>query len=249
MNEMLKNKTALITGGSRGIGKAIALAMAAQGADIALLYAGNTAAAEETCSEIRAMGVKAESRRCDIADPADAEAAVKEILAAFGSVDILVNNAGITRDGLLMAMKEEDFTQVLSTNLTGAFHMIKLLCRSFMKQKSGTIINITSVSGMMGNPGQANYSAAKAGLIGLTKTVAKELAPRGITCNAIAPGFVATAMTDQLPEGAREAAVSAIPLKRMGRPEDIANAAVFLASDMAAYITGEIIKVDGGLYI
>lgn len=246
---MLKNKTALITGGSRGIGRAIALAMAKQGANIALIYAGNAAAAQETCAEIQSCGAEAESWQCDIADFAQTGTVVKEVLARFGSVDILVNNAGITRDNLILAMKEEEFSQVIDTNLRGAFHMIKHLCGAFMKQKRGTIINIASVSGMMGNAGQANYSAAKAGLIGLTKTVAKELAPRGITCNAIAPGFVETDMTDKLSEAAKETAVKAIPLKRMGRPEDIANTAVFLASDSAAYITGETIKVDGGLYI
>lgn len=246
---MLKGKTALVTGGSRGIGKAIAMAMARQGANIALFYAGNTEAAEETAAELRQLGVEAESWKCDIADFEESGAAVKEVLTRFGKVDILVNNAGITKDGLILAMKDEDFRQVIDTNLTGAFHMIKHLCGAFMKQKCGTIINISSVSGMMGNAGQANYSAAKAGLIGLTKTVAKELAPRGITCNAIAPGFIATDMTDKLPEAAREAAVKMIPLKHMGTPEDIGNTAVFLASSSAAYITGEVIKVDGGLYI
>lgn len=246
---MLKNKTALITGGSRGIGKAIALAMAKQGANIALIYAGNTAAAEETCGELQALGVEAECFQCDIADFSQAGAVVKETLSRFGNIDILVNNAGITRDNLILAMKEEEFREVIDTNLTGAFNMVKHLCGSFMKQKSGKIINITSVSGMMGNAGQANYSAAKAGLIGLTKTIARELAPRGITCNAIAPGFVETDMTDKLTEAAKETAVKMIPLKKMGRPEDIANAAVFLASSSASYITGEVIKVDGGLYI
>lgn len=246
---MLKNKTALITGGSRGIGKAIAQAMAAQGANIAILYSGNTAAAEETCRTLRGYSVEAECFRCDVSDFEQAGKTVKEVLARFGSVDILVNNAGITRDSLILAMKQEDFDKVIDTNLRGAFHMIKHLCGPFMKQKHGKIINISSVSGMMGNPGQANYAAAKAGLIGLTKTVAKELAPRGITCNAIAPGFIATDMTEQLSEAARATAVGMIPLKKMGRPEDIANTALFLAGDGADYITGEVIKVDGGLYI
>lgn len=246
---MLANKTALITGGSRGIGKAAALAMAAQGANIALIYGGNTQKAEEACEEIRALGVEAAAWKCDVSDYEETGRVVKEALAQFGQINILVNNAGITRDNLILAMKEEEFTQVIDTNLTGAFHMIKHLCGPFMKQKGGTIINISSVSGLMGNPGQANYSAAKAGLIGLTKTVAKELAPRGITCNAIAPGFVETDMTEKLPEAAKELAVKQIPLKKMGRPEDIANAAVFLASQNAAYITGQVIQVDGGLYI
>lgn len=246
---MLKGRTALITGGSRGIGKAIATAMAQQGANIALFYAGNAAAAEETCGQLRELNVEAECWQCDVADFESSASAVKEVLARFGNVDILVNNAGITRDGLILAMKDEDFRQVVDTNLTGSFHMIKHLCGPFMKQKHGTIINITSVSGMMGNAGQANYAASKAGLIGLTKTVAKELAPRGITCNAIAPGFVETDMSGKLPEATLEAAVKMIPLKRMGSPEDVANTAVFLASGSAAYITGEVIKVDGGLYI
>ncbi len=246
---MLKNKTAFITGASRGIGKAIALAMAENGANIAFAYASNQEAADKTCEEIRSLGVDAEAFSCDITDFAQAGDVVKQAILRFGKIDILVNNAGITRDGLILTMKEQDFDQVIDTNLKGAFHMIKHVSGSFLKQRQGTIINITSVSGMMGNPGQANYSAAKAGLIGLTKTVAKEFASRGITCNAIAPGFIETDMTAKLPEKAKEAAVAAIPLKRMGSPKDIANVAVFLASEKAAYITGEIIKVDGGLYV
>lgn len=246
---MLKNKTAFITGASRGIGKAIAIAMAKNGANIVFAYASNRSAAEETCEEIRTFGVEAEAFLCDITDFSQAGEVVKQAIAQFGKIDILVNNAGITRDSLILSMKEQDFDAVINTNLKGAFHMIKHFCGPLMKQREGTIINISSVSGMMGNPGQANYSAAKAGLIGLTKTVAKELAPRGITCNAIAPGFIETDMTAKLSEKTKELAVEAIPLKRMGKPEDIANVAVFLASDQANYITGEIIKVDGGLYV
>lgn len=223
--------------------------MSASGADVAILYAGNATAAQETCEKIRALGVQAACWQCDVADFDTSAKVVKEAIARFGKIDILVNNAGITRDNLIMGMKKEDFEAVINTNLQGAFHMIKHLYGPFIKQRSGTIINISSVSGMMGNAGQANYAAAKAGMIGLTKSVAKELAPRGITCNAIAPGFIATDMTDNMNEASREAAVAMISLKRMGKPEDIANTAVFLASESAAYITGEIIKVDGGLYI
>ncbi|MDD2218282.1 MAG: 3-oxoacyl-[acyl-carrier-protein] reductase [Eubacteriales bacterium] len=246
---MLKGKTALITGGSRGIGKAIALAMGAQGANVALFYAGNEKAARETCESVKKLGVEAECWQCDVSDFEASGKSVKEVLSRFGNIDILVNNAGITRDNLILTMKKEEFDEVVDTNLKGSFYMIKHMCGPFMKQKRGTIINIASVSGMMGNAGQANYSSAKAGVIGLTKSVARELAPRGITCNAIAPGFIVTDMTDKMQDAAKESVVAMIPLKKMGRPEDIANTAVFLASENAAYITGEIIKVDGGIYI
>ncbi|MBW7573002.1 3-oxoacyl-[acyl-carrier-protein] reductase [Caproiciproducens faecalis] len=244
---MLTGKTAVVTGGSRGIGKAIALKLAQEGANVAVLYAGNEAAAQETCSLIEQSGVKAAAYRCDVADDGQTKETVDAILAEFGGIDILVNNAGITRDGLLLSMKEEDFDTVVDTNLKGAFHMIKHTYRHFMKKRSGRIINITSVSGVTGNAGQANYSSAKAGLIGLTKSTAKELAGRNVTCNAIAPGFIDTDMTAALPEKVKEAAVEAIPLKRMGSPADIANLAAFLAGDAAGYITGEVIKIDGGL--
>ncbi|QEY35255.1 3-oxoacyl-[acyl-carrier-protein] reductase [Caproiciproducens galactitolivorans] len=244
---MLKGKTAVVTGGSRGIGKAIALKLAQEGADVAVVYAGNEAAAKETCETIESYGVKTKAYRCDVSDDAQTKALVDAVLADFGGIDILVNNAGIVRDGLLLAMKEEDFDAVLDTNLKGAFHMIKHTYRNFMKKRGGRIINIASVSGIVGNPGQANYSAAKAGLIGLTKATAKELAGRNVTCNAIAPGFIETDMTAGLADKAKEAAVSAIPLKRMGRPEDVAELAAFLAGDGAGYLTGEVIKVDGGL--
>lgn len=244
---MLTGKTAVVTGGSRGIGKAIALKLAQEGANVAVLYAGNEAAAQETCSLIEQSGVKAAAYRCDVADDGQTKETVDAILAEFGGIDILVNNAGITRDGLLLSMKEEDFDTVVDTNLKGAFHMIKHTYRHFMKKRSGRIINITSVSGVTGNAGQANYSSAKAGLIGLTKSTAKELAGRNVTCNAIAPGFIDTDMTAALPEKVKEAAVEAIPLKRMGSPADIANLAAFLAGEAAGYITGEVIKIDGGL--
>lgn len=244
---MLHGKTAVVTGGSRGIGKAIALRLAESGADIAIVYAGNEAAATETCALIREQGVKAEAYRCDISDIAQTESLVKSVLEKFGGIDVLVNNAGIVKDGLLFSMTEEDFDQVIDTNLKGAFHMIKYCYRQFVKKRSGRIINITSVSGITGNAGQANYSSAKAGMIGLTKTVARELAGRNVTCNAIAPGFIDTDMTDVLGEKVKEAAVASIPLKRMGTARDIANLTAFLASDEAGYITGEVIKIDGGL--
>lgn len=246
---MLTGKTAVITGGSRGIGRAIALRMAAEGAAIALVYAGNDEAARNTGEELAALGVKVALYRCDIADFNLTKTTVEKIIADFGGIDILVNNAGIVRDGLVLSMTEQDFDLVVDTNLKGAFHMIKHTYAHFMRKRAGRIINITSVSGLMGNAGQANYSAAKAGLVGLTKTVAKELAGRGVTCNAIAPGFIQTDMTDALPANVKECAVSNIPLKRMGRAEEVAALAVFLAGEDAAYITGEVIKVDGGLYM
>lgn len=242
---MLKGKTAIVTGGSRGIGAAICKRFAEQGANIALLYAGNTQKAEETKAALLEMGVKAEAYQCNVADAEQVAAVCKQIIKDFGGADILVNNAGITKDKLVPMMKVPDFDSVVDTNLKGAFYMIKQLYPVFMKQKSGKIINISSISGLMGNPGQANYSASKAGLIGLTKSVAKELASRNVNCNAIAPGFVATDMTENLSEN--NALVDHIPMKRFAQPEDIANLALFLASDQSDYITGEVIRIDGGL--
>ena len=242
---MLKGKTAIVTGGSRGIGGAICKRFAEQGANIALLYAGNTQKAEETKAALQEMGVKAEAYQCNVADAEQVAAVCKQIIKDFGGADILVNNAGITKDKLVPMMKVPDFDSVVDTNLKGAFYMIKQLYPVFMKQKSGKIINISSVSGLMGNPGQTNYSASKAGLIGLTKSVAKELASRNVNCNAIAPGFVATDMTENLSEN--NALVDHIPMKRFAQPEDIANLALFLASDQSDYITGEVIRIDGGL--
>ncbi|WP_418441389.1 3-oxoacyl-[acyl-carrier-protein] reductase [Anaerotignum lactatifermentans] len=242
---MLKGKTAIVTGGSRGIGAAICKRFAEQGANIALLYAGNTQKAEETKVALQEMGVKAEAYQCNVADAEQVAAVCKQIIKDFGGADILVNNAGITKDKLVPMMKVPDFDSVVDTNLKGAFYMIKQLYPVFMKQKSGKIINISSVSGLMGNPGQTNYSASKAGLIGLTKSVAKELASRNVNCNAIAPGFVATDMTENLSEN--NALVDHIPMKRFAQPEDIANLALFLASDQSDYITGEVIRIDGGL--
>ena len=241
---MLKGKTAVVTGGSRGIGKAICLKFAENGADIAFLYAGNIVKAEETLHELEAMGVKAKAYQCNVADAEAVAATVKEIMKDFGGIHILVNNAGITKDKLVPMMKAADFDAVVDTNLKGTFYMIKGVYPLFMKQKSGKIINISSVSGLMGNPGQANYSASKAGVIGLTKSVAKELASRGICCNAIAPGFIATEMTKNLEN---DTLIDAIPMKRFGEAEEVAKLALFLASEHSDYITGEVIRIDGGL--
>lgn len=246
---ILEGKTAIITGGSRGIGKAIALEMARNGANIALIYAGASDKAKEVCNQIETYSRKAKAYCCDISSFSKTKEIISEIHNEFCSVDILVNNAGITADGLILQMSEEDFDKVIQVNLKGAFNMIKHTYRIFMKQKKGRIINISSVSGIMGNFGQANYAASKAGLIALTKTTARELAQRGITCNAIAPGFIETDMTAQMPKETLDNMITQIPLKRIGNPYDIASLAVFLASESASYITGEVIKVDGGLYI
>ena len=241
---MLKGKTAVVTGGSRGIGKAICLKFAENGADIAFLYAGNTLKAEESLKELEKLGVKVKAYQCDVADADAVAAVVKEIVKDFGGIQILVNNAGITKDKLVPMMKAADFDAVVDTNLKGTFYMIKGVYPLFLKQKGGKIINISSVSGLMGNPGQANYSASKAGVVGLTKSVAKELAGRGICCNAIAPGFIATEMTENLENNALK---DAIPMKRFGDAEEVAKLALFLASEHSDYITGEIIRIDGGL--
>jgi 3-oxoacyl-(acyl-carrier-protein) reductase len=246
---MLSGKTAVITGASRGIGKAIALELAKNGADIAVLFSGNHALAQEVCEEAISYGRKAKSYQCDVSSFAQTEAVVNEIVKEFGTIDILVNNAGITCDKLILQMNEEDFDRVINVNLKGAFNMIKHTYRLFLRKKSGRIINISSVSGLMGNAGQANYSAAKAGVVALTKTTAKELAAKGVTCNAIAPGFIYTDMTKEMPEEVLSEMIKQIPQKKMGEPSDIAHLAVFLASDSASYLTGEVIKVDGGLYI
>ncbi len=243
----LNNQTALVTGGSRGIGRAIALAMAEEGANVAILYAGNETAAAQTVQEAEAFGVKALSYRCDVSSEQAVKETVDQVLKDFGRVDILVNNAGIVRDGFLLSMKEEAFDDVINTNLKGAFHLIRQLYSHMMRRKSGRIINISSIVGLNGNAAQANYAAAKAGIIGLTKSTAKELAARGVTCNAIAPGFIHSDMTDAMPEKARDAISSQIPMKRVGQPQDVAALAVFLAGPGASYITGEVIRVDGGL--
>ena len=243
----LKGKVAIVTGGSRGIGRAICESLAKAGANVALIYSGNTDAANEVVKNLRAEGVLAECFRCQVEDSSSVDATVERIINYFGGVDILVNNAGINRDKLLISMKENDFDDVINTNLKGSFNCIRFASRQMMKQRFGRIINVTSVSGVAGNAGQANYSASKAGLIGLTKSVAKELASRNVTANAIAPGFVKTEMTEVLSEEVKENAKKQIPLGRFAEPEDIANAALFLASDMASYITGQVLLVDGGM--
>ena len=243
----LTGKTAIVTGGSRGIGRAAALTLAEAGADVAVIYAGNTAAAEETVRLIEEKGRKGLAIQCDVADEAAVTAMVKDVKKELGRIDIVVNNAGITRDGLLMIMKEDDWQAVLDTNLTGAFHCTKAVTRLMMKQRSGSIINITSVVGETGNAGQANYAAAKAGLIGFTKSVAKELASRNIRCNAIAPGCIETDMTAVLGEDTVDAMIKTIPMGRVAQPEEVAKAVLFLASDDASYITGQTLNVDGGM--
>lgn len=245
----VEGKVALVTGASRGIGRAIAIALAEAGADVVVNYAGSQGAAEETVAAIEAMGRKAAAIQANVGKTEEAEQLVKSTLEQFGKIDILVNNAGITRDNLIMRMKEEEFDQVIETNLKGVFNCLKAVTRPMMKQRSGRIINISSVVGFLGNPGQTNYVAAKAGVIGLTKASARELASRGITVNAVAPGFIETDMTDALPEGAKEQLLGGIPLARLGRPEDIAKAVLFLASDDASYMTGQTIHVDGGMYM
>jgi 3-oxoacyl-[acyl-carrier protein] reductase len=245
----MKGKIALITGGTRGIGRAIAVKLASLGADVALFYAGNRAAAEEALLELQAFGVRAAAFQCDVSDGEAVARAVSEARSVLGSFDILVNNAGITRDGLSMRMREEDFRRVVDVNLTGAFLVAKAVMPDFIRKRAGRIINISSVSGLMGNAGQVNYSAAKAGLIGLTKTLARELAPRGITVNVVAPGFIKTEMTAVMKEEVLSQALKTVPLNRIGEAEEIAEAVAFLAGDKAAYITGAVLQVDGGLYM
>ncbi len=243
----LSGKAAVVTGGSRGIGRAIALRLARQGADVAFSYRGNQPAADDTVGQLEALGRRALGVQGDATDPASAEALVKQALEAFGKVDILVNNAGITRDDLIMRMSPETWREVLETNLFGAFYATKAVTRPMLKARAGRIVNITSVSGQAGQMGQANYSAAKAGLIGLTKATARELASRGITCNAVAPGFVLTELTEGLPDDLKAQITERTPLGRFGTPEEIADAVAFLASDEARYITGQVLAVDGGL--
>ena len=240
-------KTAVVTGGSRGIGRAVCLELAKGSANVVLCYAGNETAANETVSACEALGAKALAVKCDVADSAQVKALMDEAVKAFGRIDILVNNAGITRDGLLMMMKEDDFDAVISANLRGTFLCMKAVSRLMMKQRYGRIVNLSSVVGLRGNAGQINYAASKAGVIGMTKSLAKELASRGVTVNAVAPGFIDTDMTAAMTETAKTATLAAIPMQRLGAPEDVARAVAFLASDSAAYITGQVLAVDGGM--
>lgn len=244
---MLKGKTALVTGASNGIGRAIAMAMAAQGAKVIVNYHGSRECAEEVVKTILDLGQEAVAYQCDVADFEKCRMMIEHFAGEFGAIDILVNNAGITKDNLIMKMTEEEFDQVIQTNLKGTFNTIKHISRLFLKQRSGKIINISSVSGVMGNAGQANYSASKAGIIGLTKSVARELASRGICVNAIAPGYIETKMSEAVPEAAKQELLKQIPLKRMGQAEEVAHMAVFLASEKADYITGQVIHIDGGM--
>ena len=246
---MLSGKVALVTGAGRGIGREIALTLAEYGADVIVNYNGSKEKAEQVTAEIEKMGRKAAAVQCSVADYEACGKMITEMLARFGHIDILVNNAGITKDNLVIKMTEEEFDAVIDTNLKGTFNTIKHMYRPLIKQRGGRIINLSSVSGVLGNAGQANYSASKAGVIGLTKSMARELASRNITVNAVAPGYIDTDMTQAMTDAAKEAALEQIPLKRVGTPRDIAEAVAFLASDRASYITGQVISVDGGMAI
>ena len=243
----LVGKTAVVTGGSRGIGRAICIELAKQGANVVVNYSGSEEQAKQVVSQIEELGAKAVAVQANVADSDAVDSMMKQAIEVFGTLDILVNNAGITRDNLLMRMKEQEWDDVVDTNLKGVFLCTKAVTRQMMKQRAGRIINISSIVGVAGNPGQANYVAAKAGVIGLTKTCAQELASRNILVNAIAPGFITTEMTDSLPEELKEAMLKQIPLAKLGQPEDVAKAVVFFASDHANYITGQTLHIDGGL--
>ena len=245
----MNESVALVTGGSRGIGRAICLELARQGAAVAVNYAGNEQAAQETVEACRALGVQAEAFQADVSDPAACESLIAQVKERFGRLDILVNNAGVTRDGLLMTAKPEDFDKVLDTNLKGAYFCMKAAAKVMMRQRYGRIVNLSSVVGLRGNPGQTGYAASKAGVLGLTKAAAKELASRNITVNAVAPGFIETDMTAVLPEKAKTAMLATIPMAAPGQPEDVARAAAFFARPESAYITGQVLCVDGGLAV
>lgn len=244
---LLEGKVALVTGASRGIGRSIALALAAEGAAVAVNYAGNIKAAEEVQAEIVGNGGRAVIVKADVSDAEAVEAMIETVINEYGTIDILVNNAGITRDGLLIRMKQQDWDAVINTNLSGIFNCTKSVAKLMMKKRAGKIVNMASVVGLTGNIGQTNYSAAKAGVIGFTKSLARELAARGVTVNAVAPGCIATDMTAVIPDKAKENLVNNIPLGKMGKPEDVADTVLFLVSDKAAYITGQVINVDGGM--
>ncbi len=245
----LTGRNALVTGGSRGIGRAVCLELARQGANVAVNYAGSAQAAEEVAAACRELGVESFAVQANVADAAAVDAMVKEVITRFGSIDILVNNAGITKDKLALQIKEEEFDAVVDTNLKGAFLCMKACYRPMMKQRYGRIINMSSIVGLRGNPGQANYAASKAGLIGMSKSIAKELASRNVTVNLVAPGFIDTDMTAVLPEAARTAMLASIPMARLGQPEDVARAVAFFASEHAGYITGQVLCVDGGMAV
>ncbi|MBP5192316.1 MAG: 3-oxoacyl-[acyl-carrier-protein] reductase [Eubacterium sp.] len=249
MSKRLEGKTAIVTGGARGIGRAISVKLASEGANVIICDIVIADAAEETVKLIEAEGVKGAAFKADVTSLEDAENLFKQATELFGKVDILVNNAGVTRDNLLMKMKEEEFDLVISTNLKGTYNMMKAAARPMMKARYGRIVNISSVVGVYGNPGQVNYSASKAGVIGMTKSVAKELGSRGITCNAVAPGFIETDMTKVLPDAVKEEMVKSIALGRAGQPEDVAKVVAFLASDEAEYVTGQVIEVAGGMRV